>query len=215
MLGPAPGILAWGLVTGVAMAKSDLGIAGSALVSLTAYAGSAQLATLPLFLDGAGWWLILVTAIVINLRFTVYSAALNRPFAGTTRWHRLALGYAIGDVTFVRYMAYLETQANNPHRVAWYWGAVSGNWLVWQVGSLAGIFAASRIPDAWSLQFAGILALIAVMVPALVGRPALLGAAVAGIVSVLARGLPLRLGVLVALLAGIAAAMLANREVRR
>ena len=48
MAGIALGIAAWGLVTGVAMVKSGLGAAGPLLMSLVVFAGSAQLAALPL-----------------------------------------------------------------------------------------------------------------------------------------------------------------------
>ena len=46
MLPSFPGICAWGLVTGVAMVKSGLSVPLALLMSLAAYAGSAQLAAL-------------------------------------------------------------------------------------------------------------------------------------------------------------------------
>ncbi len=48
MLAFGPGLAAWGLITGVAMTQSGLGVGLSILKSLTVYAGSAQLASLPL-----------------------------------------------------------------------------------------------------------------------------------------------------------------------
>ena len=48
MLPFGPGLAAWGLVTGVAMTQSGLGVGLSLLMSFTVYAGSAQLASLPL-----------------------------------------------------------------------------------------------------------------------------------------------------------------------
>jgi predicted branched-subunit amino acid permease len=208
MLGAALGVLAWGLVTGVAMVKSGLPVVPSVIISLTAYAGSAQLATLPLVLAGASWWLILLTAVVVNLRFLVYAASLAQIFSRARPWHRFLLGYFNGDVTFVRLLTHLERKPGDPNRIAFYWGAVCANWLAWQIGSLAGIFAADAIPATWGLELAGILVLVAVAAPALRARPALLGAIVAGAVAYLARGLPLRLGVMVGLVAGIGAAML-------
>jgi predicted branched-subunit amino acid permease len=47
----ALGIAAWALLTGVAMAKSGLALPLAILMSLIVFAGSAQLAALPL----AGW----------------------------------------------------------------------------------------------------------------------------------------------------------------
>jgi predicted branched-subunit amino acid permease len=209
MMGPAPGVLAWGLVTGLAMVKMGLGTIPAAVISITSYAGSAQLATLPLVLGGAAWWVVWLTALVINLRFTVYAATLGQLFAQARPWHRVVLGYFNGDITFLRLLAHMERKPDETHRFAFYWGAVAGNWLAWQIGSLLGIFAATQIPADWALEVAGTLALVAVLAPALRNRPAVLGAAVAGLVSYVARNLPLHLGVMAGLLAGIATAMLA------
>jgi len=209
MMGPAPGVLAWGLVTGLAMVKMGLGTIPAAVISIASYAGSAQLATLPLVVGGAAWWVVWLTALVINLRFTVYAATLGQLFAEARPWHRVVLGYFNGDVTFLRLLAHLERKPDETHRFAFYWGAVAGNWLAWQIGSLLGIFAATQIPADWALEVAGTLALVAVLAPALRNRPAVLGAAVAGLVSYVARHLPLHLGVMAGLLAGIATAMAA------
>ena len=54
----AAGIGAWGLVTGVAMVKGGLSVPLAALMTLLAYAGSAQLAALPLLAAGAPMWVI-------------------------------------------------------------------------------------------------------------------------------------------------------------
>lgn len=53
MSAPTIGIGAWGLVTGVAMVKSGLTIPVALAMSLLMFAGSAQLAILPLLAAGA------------------------------------------------------------------------------------------------------------------------------------------------------------------
>ena len=63
-----PGAAAWGVVTGVAMVKSGLAVHWALAMSLTAYAGSAQLAVLPLLADASPVWLIAITALITNLR---------------------------------------------------------------------------------------------------------------------------------------------------
>jgi predicted branched-subunit amino acid permease len=62
MLPAFPGIFAWGLVTGVAMVKGGLSVPMALLMTLVAYAGSAQLASLPLIATSAPIWIIGVTA---------------------------------------------------------------------------------------------------------------------------------------------------------
>lgn len=209
MLQAGPGVFAWGLVTGVAMGISGLGTMASVVISLVVYAGSAQLATLPLIVGGAAWWLIVLTALVVNLRFTVYSATLAPLFATAPAWHRLLLGYCNGDITFVRLLTHLQQRPQEAHRYAFYWGLVAANWLTWQAGSLLGIFAAGSIPMSWGVGTAGTLTLAAVLAPSLRSRPMLIGALVSASVAVAARDLPMRLGIVAGLVAGIAAAMVA------
>ena len=59
----APGIAAWGLMTGVAMVKLGLGVSASLVMTLVVFAGSAQLAAIPPLLGGAPMWVVLVTAL--------------------------------------------------------------------------------------------------------------------------------------------------------
>src|ERR1700756_3977383 len=63
------GIGAWGLVVGVAMVKTGLTVPQALAMTLVVFAGSAQLASLPLIAANAPIWVIFATALVVNLRF--------------------------------------------------------------------------------------------------------------------------------------------------
>jgi predicted branched-subunit amino acid permease len=110
-------------------------------------------------------------------------------------------------VMFVRYVALLTLEPNYPQRVAYYLGGATSNWIAWQVASILGIVGAEVIPTDWGLELAGTLALVALVVPLCAQRPTLAGVIVASGVAVVARGLPLRLGLLLAVIAGMAAAL--------
>ena len=75
-----PGAFAWGMVSGVAMVKGGLAVPWAIMMSLLVYAGSAQLAALPLIVAGAPLWVIVATGLITNLRFVIYSAALRPHF---------------------------------------------------------------------------------------------------------------------------------------
>jgi predicted branched-subunit amino acid permease len=81
------------------------------------------------------------------------------------------------------------------------------NWFAWQAGSLIGIFLGSAIPTEWGLGFAGTLAILCIMVPLIINHAALCGVVVALAVSVLAYGLPYKLGLLLAVVVGMLTAM--------
>ena len=214
LLPAGPGVFAWGLVTGVAMVKSGLTVTQSVGLTLLAYAGSAQLAALPLMASAAPVWVVAFTALIVNLRFVVYSAYLRSSFMSLPTSRRTLLGYLVGDVMFVRYVALLTNHPDYPQRIAYYLGAAIANWIIWQAASLLGIFGAEAIPTDWGLELAGTLALIALVVPLCAHFPTLAGVAVAGSLAIIARDLPLRLGLLLAVFVGMAAALLVESRRR-
>jgi predicted branched-subunit amino acid permease len=209
-----PATIAWGLVTGVAMAQSGLGLPKAYVLSILAFAGSAQLAALPLLVGHAPVWVTVLTALMVNLRFVIYSAALKSALAPVPLARRCGIAYLIGDVPFVMF-----TRSGHRYeaalRPAYFCGLAAANFLPWHLGSFAGLLAAGRIPPEWGLDFAGMLALIALLVPMLVSRPGLAGALVAGLLGIALDALPARTGLVVATLGGIAVALLVDQRVRR
>lgn len=101
MLPVAPGIASWGLMTGVAMMKSGLSLAESLAMAMLVFAGSSQLAAMPLILAGAPVWVILATAFCVNLRFVVFSLHLRPYMLHLPLWRRLLGGYLTADLTYV------------------------------------------------------------------------------------------------------------------
>ncbi len=87
--------------------------------------------------------------------------------------------------------------------------------MIWQFGAILGIVFASQIPDSWGLEFAGTLALIAVIMPMLDHRAARWAAIVAAVVAVLTHSLPLKLNLSLAIIAAILVGILADRSPKR
>lgn len=204
----------WALVTGVAMVKSGLTDSLALTMSLLVYAGSAQLTTLPLIVSGAPLWLIFAAGLVVNLRFVIFAAALH-PFLRGQSWpRRLALGYFTTDMAFVLFMPRYghERDKGTPEQLGFYVGCLAPAWFVWQALSILGIYLGAWIPQSWSLEFAAILALLALTLPLITSRPVLLAAVAAGGVAWLAQPLPLRLGLVLSVLVGIVVGMWAERR---
>lgn len=210
---------AWGLVTGVAMVKAGLTTWQALGMSLLVYAGSAQLAALPLLAASAPISVILLTAAVVNLRFVIFSAALQPYFSHFPVLRRALLGYVSTDIGFAMFVSrYGDAPPEERGTTAQVWfllGMATWIWIAWQSMSVLGILLASQVPTNWGLDFAAILGLIAMTVPMIAGRPAIVGAVTAAAVAVAASGLPLKLGLVVAVIAGIAAAMAAEIVLER
>ena len=212
-----PGIFAWGLVAGMAMVKSGLTLWQALGMSFFVFAGSAQLAALPLIAAGAPEWVVFVTAMVVNLRFVIFAAAIGPHFAHLKWQQRLWYGYFNADITmgfFPRRFS-LESVHEPAGKVGYYTGICYPNWCAWQGGAVIGILLASQIPESWGVGFAGTLALLAVLIPMTINGAALGGVIVAGIVAVVAAGFPYRLGLLVAVIAGMIVAMLIDTAMEK
>jgi len=212
------GVAAWGLVTGVAMVKIGLSAPMAIFMTLLVYAGSAQLAVLPLMIVNAPLWVIWLTATCVNLRFVIFSSMWRSYFGHLPRRQRLLLGYFSGDVIFVAFMKRFPLLQPQPEQVPYFWGAAVPNWLAWQVPSILGILLANVVPLSWGLGFAGVLALLGILLSMLADRTAWLAALVAGTAAIATFAWPLKLNILVAIAAAVAAGMLTeagDRALRR
>jgi predicted branched-subunit amino acid permease len=219
MMALAPGIGAWGLMTGVAMVNSGIGIVTSALMTLTIYAGSAQLAATPLIAAGAPIWVILATAACVNLRFVVFSIHLRPYLIHLSLRERLLTGYIAVDLSYVlfvkRYTQPGTSLAEKRAQVAYLMGTCAVNYMWWMGGSLAGIALAAYIPLSWGLAFAGTLALVGLVCALVTSHLRLLGVLIAAGAAVLAFSMPLRLNILVAIAAAVVICLFTEHLIKR
>ncbi len=215
MAGTSLGIAAWGLVTGVAMVKSGMSVSLALFMSLVVYAGSAQLAVIPLLTVGAPLWVIWLTASCVNLRFVIFSSMWRSYFAHRPLRERLAIGYFSGDVIYVAFMKRFPEPKPQPEQMPYFWGAATTNWIAWQVPSIAGILLANAVPLSWGLGFAGVLALLGVLLSLLFDRATWLATGVAATAAVAAFALPLKLNILVAIAAAVAVGLMMEAVDRR
>ncbi len=204
MTGISLGIGAWGLVTGVAMVKAGLAVPLAVLMSFTVFAGSAQLASLPLLAHGAPLWVVWMTGLCVNLRFVIFSATWRPYFGHLPFWRRVWLGYFCADLNYVCFMRRFPTPAGDVEHAAYFWGGVAVNYTAWQVMSMIGIVLADVIPTQWGLGFAGTLALLGLCGTLLVDRGTWVAAAVAACAAVATFALPFKLDIVVAIAAAVA-----------
>jgi predicted branched-subunit amino acid permease len=214
MFEPSLGIAAWGLVTGVAMVKSGLPVPLAVLMAVVVNAGSAQLAALPLLASGAPLWVVWAAAFCVNLRFVIYSAHWAKYFGHLPRRQRLTLGYFAGDLNYVLFLRRFPEPRPSPEQLPYFWGSVAWGWSSWMGASLLGIFLADRVPAEWGLGFAGVLALLGITYSLLWGAKSWTAAGVAACAAVAAFGMPLKLNIVVAIAAAVAAGLLIEHAER-
>ena len=214
MAGTAIGIAAWGLITGVAMGKSGLPLPLMAFMSLVVFAGSAQLAVLPLMVSGAPVWVVWATALCINLRFMIFNAQWRAYFIGYPLRIRLRLAYFTADLNYVLFMRRFPQPRPAPEHLPYFWGGVALNWTSWQVPSLIGIFLADAVPVHWGIGFAGTLALLGIGASLLHGRATAVAGGVAACAAVAAYALPFKLNIVVAIATAVAIGLLIDHSTK-
>jgi len=206
------GALPFGLIYGVVAVAAGLSPVLAAASSVIIFAGSAQFIGAELIGVGTPALVIWATTFIINLRHLLYSTALA-PYTShlSLRW-KLLLGYLLTDEAYVVTAVYYEKGNAPPEYRHYYWlGAGLALWVSWQLSTIAGVVFGTQVPASWSLDFTLALTFIGMVVPLCRYRPNLAAALVAGSVAVLANGMPYKLGLMVAALAGIAAGVLLER----
>jgi predicted branched-subunit amino acid permease len=183
----AMGVAAWGLMTGVAMVKSGMSVFESVFMTLVVFAGSSQLASIPLIVAGAPAWVILATGFCVNLRFVVFSLHLRPHLIHLPRWERLMHAYVTADISYVLFTKrFHQPGATAQERLAqeaYLAGSDGLNWSSWMLASF--------------------LCLVGVQCSLASSRLRMVSAAVAGVAAVVAYALPLKLNIVVAIAAAV------------
>lgn len=207
----ALGVGPFGLVVGATAMEQGLSVAQAAGMSVFVFAGASQLAAIDLLGTGAPLVVVLVTALVINLRMVMYSASLAPHVGALSTPRRLAMSYLLVDQAYALSIVRWERRTERVSvRLAFYLAIAIPLWLTWQATTLLGALFGSRVPERIPLSFTVTLVFLAVLVPSLTDRPRLVAALVAGGVAVAAQGLPADLALLAGALCGIAAGVWAE-----
>jgi predicted branched-subunit amino acid permease len=209
------GVVPFALITGVAMVASGIPPLAAMSMSLIVFAGASMVASAQLLASGTPAVLIILTTVFINLRFMMYGASLRHHFVALPLRWRLIVGYLNADNVYGLCIARFADHPEDRSKLEFFLGAGIAIWLAWQAGVLAGVVIGAGVPASWKLEFAAPLAFIAMSVPFLRDRAMIAAALAAGITVIAANGLPLRLSVMAAALAGIASGILLDRKAAR
>lgn len=210
LLGVAP----FGMIYGVLAIGAGLPPALAQAMSSVVFAGSSQFIGANLFASGAPFLVIVITTFVVNLRHALYSASLapyveNLPI----RW-KLLFAYLLTDEAYATAVLHYQKpeKYGEPARRHWFYlGTALALWTTWQISTGVGIFFGAQVPPGWGLDFALPLTFIAIVVPVLSDRPAVISAFVGAFVAVTAYDWPYKLGLVAAALAGILAGLAAEK----
>jgi predicted branched-subunit amino acid permease len=200
----------FGLVIGLAIADSGMNLFVGWSSSWIVFAGAAQLTLITLLGSGAALVAAVGTALVVNARHLMYSAALAPTFQHQPPWFRRLGPYLLIDQVFALVAVRPEEE---PDRFRTYYLAAAATfWSLWLVVTALGIVIGPVIPEQWNLEFAVPILFIGLLVLGIDRWPKVVAAAVGAATTYLAAGLPNRTGLLVGAAAGILAGTVAERS---
>ena len=201
------GAIPFGILFGVLALTAGLPYWATQAMSVFVFAGSSQFIAVGMIAQAAAFPLIVLTTFVVNLRHALYGASVAEYIGELPKRWRALLAFGMTDesfaVTITRYRDHVRGDAAFKH---WYFlGADLAMFVPWQISTALGFFAGQALGDplALGLDFAFPVVLIAILIPQLRERTDVVSAIVAGGVAVIASGLAGKLGLLLAMVAGI------------
>ncbi|MBL0143371.1 MAG: AzlC family ABC transporter permease [Betaproteobacteria bacterium] len=209
------GTMPFGFVAGVAAVGAGMTPIEGVALSFTVFSGIAQLVVAQLVAAQSPVIVTLAAVAVVSLRHLMYSAALSPHLSHLPAGWRLLLAYLMTDQSFALGVKRLGESGSRAHRHYYMLGVALTLYIVWQACVAAGALAGAQVPATWSLDFVVTLTFLGLLVPALRTRADIAAATVAGAVALLAAGLPYKLALVAASLAGVAAGVAFERARRR
>jgi 4-azaleucine resistance transporter AzlC len=150
--GLAPGVMLYGVVFGILATEARLSALEAVLTSAVVYSGSAQVAALQIWREGAELLPLLSAILMMNARYLLYGAAL-RPWLGNAPpVASYSTLFFLGDGNWALAMA---ERARGQDDAGFILGSGVAMFIPWVGGTLAGRLVGDLIgqPDAYGLDF--------------------------------------------------------------
>lgn len=192
----------FGFVLGVEINDSLIPVGVGFSTSAVVFAGAAQLALVTLA-GTVSTITVVLTALVINARHVMYSAAIAPAMARQPTWFRLAAPFVLIDQLFA---LSISRSGEDPAEFRRYYLTCAALFFpMWQVVTLLGIIFGAAVPESLGLDLAPALMFTGIVVAMVVDRASLIAATTAVAVTTVMLDLPNRSGLLVGAIAGVVA----------
>ncbi|KJS83391.1 MAG: branched-chain amino acid ABC transporter permease [Peptococcaceae bacterium BICA1-8] len=201
------GIIPFGMISGIAAINAGFSKMTALFMSVFLFAGSAQLAIVQLINNNSAVLIIVSTALIINMRFVMYSASLAPHFQHTSQKLKMLLAYLLTDQAYALSVSRFVND-NKINHAQYYMGNAVLLWLTWQLSTIMGIYLGAGIPKEWGLDFAIPLTFLVLLVNAIDDSSTATAAFVGGIIAVIGHPLPYNLGLIIAAIVGVTSGLL-------
>jgi 4-azaleucine resistance transporter AzlC len=168
----ALGVGGYGIAFGILASQAGLSVAEAAFMSATVFAGAAQLVAAQLWADPIPVLAVIAATTMVNLRFSLMSAALQPWFKDLTRPQAYGSLLFIGDENWALTMSDLKSGSG---RGAFLLGCGFCVWIAWVAATVLGVFAGNVIhdPSAYGIDFIFVAVFVALAVSLWEGQQSL------------------------------------------
>ena len=176
-------VVPFAMLIGVLATEAGLSVFETLSFSVVVVAGAAQFTALQLMTEQAPTWVVILSALAVNLRMAMYSASIT-PYLGHAKLiHRVFAAYFLVDQTYASAIVEYEKrpEMTAEERLAYFFGVVTPICPPWYMATLAGAWVGAAIPPEYGLDFALPIAFIAMVGPML-RTPAHIAAAFTSVV---------------------------------
>lgn len=201
IVGAAP----FGIIFGTLAATAGISFTATMAMSLFVFAGSSQFVCVGLVAAGTGWPMIVLTTFVVNLRHLLYGATMVPFYKNLSTLWQMVLAFGLTDETFAVASSRYNQRDEIENKHYYNLGSMLIMHANWNLCTLIGLIAGNTFPGIsnWGLDFAMVATFTGIVIPYLISRPMWAATLTAGLVSLISCGLPHKLGLMLAALAGV------------
>lgn len=204
------GLFPFAIIVGVTATELGFTVVEITVMSATVYAGASQIAAMFLMAERSHLLLVVLTAVLINVRFSIYSASLAPRFQSHSRLRKAVYSFLLVDPIYA--LSIPRFRGDEGPRAHWYYlGGSVAVWVFWLLGTVIGAVMDVGVPESFPVELVLPLVFIALLFPVLEDLPSVATAAVAGGVAVAAAPLDYNLGLLLGVSCGLLVGVYLNR----
>lgn len=209
-----PGIIPFGLIMGTVAVNAKLSIFNTMILNSVVFAGASQLAAIDLLVQNADYLIIILTGLIINMRFILYSAAFAPVLKNSSFLIKSICAYLLTDQSYAVSIANEDKFSTNNDRVSFFLGNATCMFIVWHLSVLLGTLFGNFAPQSLSLDFAVPLSFMALVIPSLKTKKHKIVALYSTVASCLFYKMPFNTGLLITAFSAITLSIFVTRRTK-
>lgn len=136
------GFIPAGIAYAIMARQAGFSIGQTCLMSLTVFAGAAQMMAAGMYAQGAGIITMIITTFIVNLRHLIMSTCVFTRMKPARLWLRVLASFGVTDEGF----AIFTTEKEENCTVFFLFGLLVVTYLSWNVGTLIGALVSEVLP---------------------------------------------------------------------